>query len=151
VDWSLDVPMAPEAAAARIARAINLPKKRLFGVLKTRSEFVGVVEGTAFEIWERQSRAVHAVGQISGVRGGSRVEARFVVNPRTRVLGAAFFVLYAIAAFGIAEQGALGLSPTSLAIAIAGFLLLVAIFYAGARAQRAQLARFLSAVFAETV
>ena len=41
-DWSLDIPIAPDAVVQRIARAINLPKKRLLGLLKTERETGGV-------------------------------------------------------------------------------------------------------------
>lgn len=147
-DWSLDVRIAPDAAAQRLARAINLPKKRLFGLLKTTREYVGVVDGTAFEIWERQARAIHAVGTVRAIRGGSRIETRFLVPPRTRILIVAFFVLYTIAAYGIAAQGVHGLTLTSLAIAIAGSLVLAAIFVAAARSQRSSLQSFVESVFA---
>jgi hypothetical protein len=139
--------MAPEAAAQRIAVAINLPKKRLFGLLKTQREFVGVVAGVEFEIWERQARAVHAVGRVSGVHGGSRVEARFVMTPRTQLMLVVFFALYAVAAFGIAAQGVHGLSIISLLIAVAGSLVLAGLFSFAARSQRAQLRDFVARVF----
>ena len=148
-DWSFDVPLAPEAAIQRITRAINLPKKRLLGLLKTKSEFLGVVDGLEFEVWERQARAVHAVGKARGVRGGTRIEVAFLVTPRTRILGALFFALYAIGAFGVASQGVHGLTLTSLLIAIAGSLVLAGLFAYGARSQQRQLRVFLETVFTE--
>jgi hypothetical protein len=148
-DWSLDVPIAPEAVAQRIAVSINRPKKRLLGLLKTEREYVGVVEGTDFEIWERQARAIHAVGVVRAVRGGGRIEARFLVTPRTRLLLLLFFPLYSLAAFGVASQGVHGLSFTSLAIAVAGSLVLAGIFALAARSQRDQLRSFLHGLFPE--
>jgi len=148
-EWSLDVPIAPEAVVQRIARAINLPKKRLLGLLKTEREYVGVVGGQDFEIWERQGRAVHAVGRVRAVRGGSRLEARFVVTPRTRLLLMLFFPLYVLAAFGIAAQGVHGISLTSLGAAIVGALVLASIFALAARTQRGQLRQFLEKMFVE--
>ena len=139
--------MAPEAAVQRIARSINLPKKRLFGLLKTTREYVGVVDGLDFEIWERQGRAIHAVGRIRAVRGGGRVETRFMVTPRTRVLLLVFYVLYTLGAFGVAVRGDQGLSVTSLAIAIAGSLVLTATFALGARQQREQLRAFVADLY----
>ena len=139
--------MAPEAALQRIARSINLPKKRLFGLLKTTREYVGVVDGLDFEMWERQGRAIHAVGRVRGVRGGSRVETAFVVTPRTRLLLIVFYVLYTVGAFGVAVRGDQGLSATSLAIAIAGSLVLAATFAFGARQQREQLRAFVADLF----
>ena len=146
-DWSFDVPIAPEAALQRVARSINLPKKRVFGLLKTTNEYIGVVDGPDFEIWERQGRAIHAVGRVRGVRGGSRIETAFVVTPRTRLLLIVFFVLYTLGAFGVAARGDQGLSVTSLAIAIAGSLVLTATFALGARRQREQLRAFVADLF----
>ena len=149
-DWSFDVAVAPEAAIQRIEHAINLPKKRLLGLLKTRREFVGVTQGLEFEIWERQERAVHGVGRARGVRGGTRVEMRFLVTPRTRIILVLFFGLYTLGAFGVAAQGVNGLSATSFGIAVAGALALAAIFALGARSQRHQLRVFVEELFADS-
>ena len=92
---------------------------------------------------------MHAVGRVRAVRGGSRLEARFVVTPRTRLLLMLFFPLYVLAAFGIAAQGVHGISLTSLGAAIVGALVLAAIFALAARTQRDQLRQFLDKMFVE--
>ncbi|HEY6202105.1 MAG TPA: hypothetical protein VI056_03595 [Candidatus Limnocylindria bacterium] len=149
-DWSLDVAIAPAGATAKIAAAINRPKKRAFGVLKTESEFVGFIRDDTFEIWERQGRAIHGVGTIRGRRGGSRVEVRLVLPRIRKIVIGVFFVLYALVAVGIATQPpAAGVSVEELAIAIGGAVLLAAIFRAGAGRQRADLERFLEQTFSE--
>ena len=133
---------------SRISANLNQRGKRAFGVLKTANEYVGVVAGQEFEIWERQKRAVHARGRVAARARGSRLEVTFTVPVRTRVLLAMFFVLYALAAFGIATGAQEpSISPVELLIAVAGAAVLVAIFIAGARSQRADLRRFLEHVF----
>ncbi|MEK7863048.1 MAG: hypothetical protein AAB295_07275, partial [Chloroflexota bacterium] len=97
--------IAPEGAIARVSAGINRRPKRSFGVLKTENEYVGVVRESEFEIWERNQRAVHAIGRIGGRRGGSRIELRFAIPPRTRALLLGFFALYAVVAAGLAQQG----------------------------------------------
>jgi hypothetical protein len=148
-DWTLDVRIAPEGALGRVSSSINKRKKRLFGVLKTEKEFVGVVRDGGFEIWERQQRAVHAIGKITRRRGGSRIELRFVLPLRTRLLLAVFFGLYTVAAVGIASQGVHGLSLTSGAIVFGGSIALIALFAGSARRQRDDLRAFVRAIFAE--
>ena len=103
-DWSLDVAIAPAGAMAKIAYAINRPRKRAFGVLKTENEFVGFAHDDTFEIWERQKRAIHGRGTIRGLRGGSRIEMRLAPRGPTKILVGTFFVLYALVAAGIATQ-----------------------------------------------
>ena len=110
-----------------------------------------MVDGVDFELWERQGRAVHARGAVRAIRGGSRVEMRFVLTARTRALIAVFFVLYVVAAYGLAEQGPHGLSATSFVVAFAGFVVIAGIFLIAARSQRAQLREFVSRVFAPQV
>ncbi len=148
-DWTLEVAIAPEAAAARVSSAINLPKKRTLGVLKTRSEYVGVVRGTDFEIWERQQRAVHAFGQVRGIRGGGRIELRFFLPPRTRFLLALFFALYLAAGLGIASRRAEGLSGGDVVLVALAALLLGGLFAVSARHQRSELRGFVERLFAE--
>ena len=145
--WSLDVAMAPDAAARRIAGAINLPKKRLFGVLKVQREFLGVVDGTEFEIWERQARAVHALGRVRGVRGGSRIEARFAMPARTRALIVVFFVLFLLAAAAIADSRPQGFGSDSIVVLAAGFAALAGLFATGAWWQRRDLRTFIVSLF----
>jgi hypothetical protein len=147
-DWSLDIAIAPEGALQRIAAAINRPKKRAFGVFKIENEYLGFIRDDTFEIWERHQRAIRAVGQIKPRRGGSRVEVRFAMPRRTRVLIATFFVLYAVAAAGLAfrEGGPLG-TVEELAIATAGGLAIAAVFTLATARQRADLSGFVQGVF----
>src|SRR3989442_1617942 len=103
-DLVLDVAIAPAAALTRVSGAINRKRQRAFGILKTQNEYVGHVGDDGFEIWERQQRAVHAIGRVIGQRGGARIEVSFVLPMRTRVLIAVFFALYAAVAAGIAVR-----------------------------------------------
>ena len=146
----LDVAIAPEAALARISRAINRRSKRMLGVLKTENEYVGVVADGAFEIWERQQRAVHAVGRVSGTRGGSRIELHLVVPLRTWTLIVVFFVLYVIVAVGISlRPPEPEVSARDLAISAAGAAALIGIFTVAARSQRAALRAFVDRLFSD--
>lgn len=147
-DWSLDLAIAPEGALARVSAAINRRGKRAFGVLKTANEYVGVVAEREFEIWERQTRAVHAHGWVTARQRGSRLDVSFVIPLRTRVLLGIFFALYLLVALGIATQPPEpNVSPAELLIAVVGAAVLVALFVAGARIQRAALKAFLERVF----
>jgi hypothetical protein len=149
-DWSVDLGIAPEAAAARLSAAINKRKKRAFGVLKTENEYVGFVGDPEFEIWERQKRAIHAVGQIRGRRGGTHIDVSFVIPLRTRILIVVFFVLYALAALGIALQPPQAdVSLAELAVAGVGAVVLAVIFGIAALGQRADLRAFIERTYAE--
>ena len=149
-DWLLDVGLAPEAALARLEAALSQRPKRAFGVLKTENEFIGAIAKDRFEVWERRQRAVHAVGLARPRRGGTRIEARFVIPPLTRGLLVLFFVLYVVVVAGIASQPPdPGLSAQELVIAASGALVTGALFYGAARRQRADLVAFLEAVFTE--
>lgn len=149
-DWLLDVGIAPEAALARLEAAINHRPQRAFGVLKTQNEFVGAVAQDQFEVWERRQRAVHAVGRARAKRGGTRIEANFVIPPLTRGLLLVFFILYVVVVAGIASQPPdPGLSAQELLIAASGAALTAALFYGAARRQRADLAQFLESIFKE--
>jgi hypothetical protein len=149
-DWLLDVGIAPEAALARLESAINERPKRAFGVLKTQNEFIGAIAQDRFEVWERRQRAVHAVGLARPKRGGTRIEANFVIPPITRGLLVAFFVLYVVVVAGIASQPPdPGLSPQELVVAATGAAVTGGLFYGAARRQRADLAGFLENVFKE--
>ena len=146
----MDIAIAPDAAVMRVKSAINQPKKRVLGVLKTRPEYVGVVEGRSFEIWERQQRAVHAYGEVRGIRGGGRMELRFFLPPRTRVLLGAFFLLYAVAALGITARGEDGLTAVDVALVMLAAIVLGALFRIAALRQQANLRGFLESLFADT-
>src|SRR5438034_74616 len=147
-DWSLDVAMAPDGAAGRIAANINKRGKRAFGVLKTTNEYVGVVRANEFELWERQQRAVHARGRVVPRHRGSRVEVSLVIPRRTRFLVGLFFALYLLVSLGIATQPPdPGVSAGEVVVSIVGAGVLVALFAAGARSQRADLRKFFERVF----
>jgi hypothetical protein len=148
--FSLEIAAAPQAALARIAGGINHRSKRLLGVLKVENEYVGHAWEGRFEIWERRQRAVHAVGTVRPVRGGSRIDARFVVPPQTRVLIAIFFVLYAAIALGLAfRTPGDALTIEELLFAGVGATILGALFMASARRQRRDLRNFLERLFAD--
>src|SRR5438874_6021475 len=124
-EWSVDIAIAPDGALQKIAAAINRPKKRAFGVLKTENEYVGYIHEGTFEIWERQGRAIHGRGVVRARPGGSRVEVRLVVPRWTKVLVGLFFVLYGLVAAGIATQPPrMEISGDEITIALAGAALL---------------------------
>ena len=143
----MDLPIAPQGALDRIAANINRRGKRALGVLKTENEFVGVIAAPQFEIWERQKRAVHARGRVMARSRGSRLDVTYYIPLRTRVLLGVFFVLYLLVAFGIATQAQdPSVSPAELLVTIAGAAVLGALFFTGARSQRADLRRFLDGI-----
>jgi hypothetical protein len=149
-DWSVDVAIAPAGAIAKIASAINRPKKRAFGVLKTENEFVGFTHGDTFEIWERQKRAIHGRGTVRGLRGGSRIEMQLAPRRLTKILVGVFFALYALVAVGIATQPPrTNIGIEEIVISLVGAALLAAIFAASAAQQRADLQRFVERTFTE--
>jgi hypothetical protein len=149
-DWSADLAIAPDGALQFISAAINRPKKRAFGVLKTENEYVGFIRDDTFEIWERQGRAIHGRGVVGGRRGGSRVEVQLMLPRWTKVLVGLFFALYVLVAAGIATQPPrTEIGAEEIAIAVGGAALLAAIFAAGAAQQRANLRRFLDRIFSE--
>jgi hypothetical protein len=147
-DLTLDLAIAPDGAIDRISASINKRGRRAFGVLKTANEYVGVVREHEFELWERQQRAVHARGRVVPRHRGCRLEVSLIVPRRTRFLVGLFFALYALASVGIATQPP---DPTITAgevlVSLLGAVVLVALFAAGARSQRADLQRFFERVF----
>jgi len=146
----LDVSVAPEGALARLSSAINRPKKRALGLFKLENEFVGVVRASEFEIWERRQHAIHARGRMRGRRGGTRIEMRFVLPTRQRVLVMVFFALYAALALGLTFQPtAPAETGTRVIAAIAGALAIALIFFVGARRQRADLRAFVERLFGD--
>jgi len=80
------------------------------------------VSGNSFEIWERQQRAVHAVGRISPRRGGSRIELAplsYRAGPERSSLCSS--LSYVIVAFGHrAQPPEPDVSAAELAIAFLG-------------------------------
>jgi hypothetical protein len=148
--FSLEIATAPQAALARIAAGINHRSKRLLGVLKVENEFVGRAWEDRFEIWERRQRAVHAIGTIKAIRGGSRIDARFVLPLGTRVLIVLFFVLYAAIAFGLASRAPGDvLALEKVVFAGVGAAILAGLFAGSARRQRRDLKTFLEGLFAD--
>ncbi len=146
----LDVRIAPEGVVARVAAAINRPARRSLGVFKLENEFVGVVRPGEFEIWERRQHAIHARGRIDARRGGTRISATFVLSGRSRVLLAAFAVLYVLLSLDLAARDpALALPVPPSVVLVAGALVIATVFAAGARKQRADLHRFVSRLFAD--
>jgi hypothetical protein len=144
-DLVLDVPLPPAEAIDRLRAGLADRPKRLLGLIKIRSEFIGVLAENSFEIWERRQRAVHAVGQAHGVRGGSRVEVRFRLTPPARVLTIVFFLLYALITIGLATQPpAPDLSALDAAVLAAGAIFFAVLFWVSARRQRRELRDFLT-------
>jgi hypothetical protein len=149
-DFVLDIRIAPEGALARLSAAINRPRKRLFGVLKTENEYVGNVRDEEFEVWERRQRAVHLRGRVRARGGGARIELRFVLPMRTRTLIVLFFGLYLVVAIGIATQPPeTFLSAEEMIIAVAGAVVLAVIFLAAAEWQRRDLRAFVESLFTD--
>ena len=147
-DLALDLAIAPDGAIGRIGASINKRGKRAFGVLKTANEYVGVVRANEFELWERQQRAVHARGRVVARHRGSRVEVNLVIPRRTRFLVGLFFALYLLVSLGIATQPPdPSISAGEVLVSIVGAGVLVALFAAGARSQRADLRKFFDRVF----
>ena len=147
-DLVMEVPIAPEALASRLRGRLNQRPKRVLGVLKVSDEWIGVVHGNEFAVWERRQHAMRAEGRIRGVRGGSRVEARIALTRRSAAMMVIFFVLFAVGAVGILSQPeGFGISPATLALAaLAGFGTLL-VFWVGSLRQRAALRAFLADVF----
>jgi len=147
--FALDVGISPAGALARLSSAINRPKRRSLGVFKLENEFLGRVNATEFEIWERGQHAIHARGHVRGRRAGTRIEMRFVLSTRARILLPVFAVLYALLSLGFA-LGDPAQAGVKIAVALAGALLIALIFLAGALRQRADLRRFVERLFADT-
>lgn len=147
-DLVIEVPIAPEALTSRLRTRLDQRPKRAFGVLKVSDEWIGVVHGNEFAVWERRQHAMRAQGRIRGIRGGSRVEARIALTRRSSVMLVIFFVLFAVGAVGILGQPeGFGISPPTLVLAVlAGFGILL-VFYVGSLRQRAALRAFLADVF----
>jgi hypothetical protein len=146
-DYVRDVPVAPEALASRLRSAVNVQPKRLLGVLKVHAEWIGIVAGMEFVVWEKRQHATRAVGRIRPRRGGSRVEARIAVTRRTWVLMGVFFALFVVASIGLlSRQDGLGLGPTGLTVAALGGFVMLTLFWSASLRQRAALKAFLNEV-----
>lgn len=150
-DYVLEVAIAPEGALAKLRSAINKRPQRAFGVIKIAPEWVGVVRGTEFEIWERRQHATHAHGRVRGRHGGSRIEARIELTRRARVLTVLFFVLFVLAAIGLAGlPDSRALDATSLLVVVLGGATLAGLYWTASIRQRSALRRFIAEVFADT-
>ncbi len=148
-DVTLDVAVTPPAVLALVSGAINRRERRMFGILKTKPEYVGYAGADGFEIWERQQRAVHAVASVRPRAGGSRIELRFVLPRTTRVVTSVFFALYLVVAVGIAQRPPeSSVSGSELAAMAVGAATLVAGFAYAASRQRADLAAFVTRLVA---
>ena len=149
-DHVLEVAIAPEGALGRISGAINRRPRRMFGLFKMENEYIGFVHDEAFEVWERRQRAVHVRGQVRGRRGGTRIELSFVLPTRTKVLIVVFFVLYILAAAGIALRPPDTLvTLEEILIAAGGAGICAFVFLVGARQQRADLRTFFERLFVD--
>jgi len=134
------VPLAPAAVLAKVKASINRREQRLFGVIKTRKEFVGIVFDEGFEVWERQQRAIHLVGVARAQRGGTRVELRYVLAPVTRIVTIIFFALYLVGTVGLSlREPDPAVSATELVAIVLGAAVLGAGFAYAARRQREDL------------
>ncbi|MGH2376917.1 MAG: hypothetical protein ACRDGT_00385 [Candidatus Limnocylindria bacterium] len=147
-DLVIEVPVAPEALASRLRSRLNQRPKRALGILKVSDEWIGVVHGNEFAVWERRQHAMRAQGRIRAVRGGSRVEARISLTRRSAVLMVVFFALFAVGAVGILSRPeGLGISPATLVLVGLAVLGTLLVFWVGSLRQRAALRAFLADVF----
>ncbi len=144
----IEVAVAPEGLASRLRARISQRPKRVLGVIKVSDEWIGRVQGNEFAVWERRQYAMRATGRIRGQRGGSRVEIRIALTRRTWLLLGVFFGLFMFGAVGaLTTPEGLGISPATLALAVAAGLGTLALFWAASLRQRAALRKFLSDVF----
>ena len=143
-----EVAIAPEALVGRLQAAIAARPRRALGVLKVHAEWMGVVAGKEFTVWERQQHATVATGTIRGRRGGSRIEAHIRLRRRTWVLMCVFFVLFVAASIGLlSRQEGLGMSPGGFTVAALGAFVTLTLFWSGSLRQRAALKAFRNEVF----
>ena len=141
----LHVPVRPDAAMRRIAQALNRPAKRVLGV-KIANEYVGVVQGRRFEVWERRRHAVHLLGEVSREGDGSRLVLTTGLTLRARILMVVFFALLVVFVGGMATLPADRAFPEATPFfAAAGVLAVAAVFFWSARAQAADLRAFVAA------
>ena len=151
-DRVVDVPLAPAAVLAKVKGSINRREQRLFGVIKTKKEFVGIVFDEGFEVWERQQRAVHVLGTVRAQRGGTRVELRYTFAPVTRVVTVIFFALYLIGTVGLSvREPDPAISATEVVAIVLGVAVLGAGFAYAARRQRADLSALADRLLADEV
>lgn len=144
-DGELRVSVAPDVAIRRIEGALNQKVKRVLG-LKVDREYVGVVEGRRFEVWDRTRHAVHMLGTISGDRGGSRIALESALTRRARFFIGLFLVV--LAALVVAMSLPADRAPSTITpiAGVAAVVAAIATFYAAARLQRSALRRFVQRV-----
>jgi hypothetical protein len=99
-------------------------------------------------VWERRDRAVHAVGEVSPVPGGSRVDAAFRLSPVSRAALAVFFPLYVVVAAGLATLDGVA-TGLDVLVAAGGLATMVAFFIDAYRRQRRALRAFLETALGE--
>jgi hypothetical protein len=149
-DQVLDVAAAPGAVLGKVKATINRREGRLFGVIKTKKEFVGLVFDEGFEIWERQQRAIHLVGLVRAQPGGTRVELRYALAPVTRVVTVLFFLLYFLGTIGLSlREPDPAVSVTELVAIMLGAAILSGGFAYAARRQRADVEAFVARILGE--
>ncbi len=140
----LRVAAKPDKVMRVIEEAMNRPVKRLLGV-KIANQYVGVVHGRQFEVWERRRHAVHLLGEVNRERDGSRITLRTGLTLRARILLGMFFALFAALAFGLATLPADRVLPEATPfIMVGGGLAAAAIFTYSARSQAEDLRRFVA-------
>jgi hypothetical protein len=149
-DQVLDIAATPGAVLVKVKAAINRREGRLFGVIKTKKEFVGLVFDEGFEIWERQQRAIHLVGLVRAQPGGTRVELRYALAPVTRVVTVVFFLLYFVGTIGLSlREPDPAVSVTELVAIMLGAAILSGGFAYAARRQRADAEAFVARILGE--
>ena len=140
----LQVPVKPDAAMRRIGDALNRPARRVLGV-KIANEYVGVVQGRRFEVWERRRHAVHLLGEVSRDGDGSRIELTTGLTLRARILIVLFFALLVVFVGGMASLPAERAFPEATPFfAAAGVVAVAALFLWSARAQATDLRTFVA-------
>ena len=128
----------------RIADALNRPARRVLGV-KIANEYVGVVQGRRFEVWERRRHAVHLLGEVSREGDGSRVEMTTGLTLRARILIVLFFALLVVFVGGMATLPAERAFPEATPFfAAAGVFAVAGLFFYSARSQAADLRAFVA-------
>ncbi|HET8569318.1 MAG TPA: hypothetical protein VFM93_10070 [Candidatus Limnocylindria bacterium] len=146
---AFDVPLHPDAVLERVRSSLGRPPRRMLG-LKVEPEYVGVIEGRRFEVWERRRQAVHLLGTVSGVRGGSRVELESTITGRARVLIGLFLALLGVFAYGITTMpGERALPELTPVFAVLGVASAPLLFWWISRTQRAALHAWVRGLFAE--
>lgn len=143
----LEIALGPDAALRRISEAMNRPARRILG-LKIANEYVGVIQGRRFEVWERRRHAVHLLGTVTPKRDGSRVELRTGLTSRARIFLIAAMVLLVILALGMATMPAERAFPEATPFLTVGAVLAAAaILYFSAETQAADLRTFVATAF----